>query len=74
MVKIHVLRMHSLLRKQQSGTARHEFMTAKMERLEGLRVELVELVGEEEAITIIADTIWTPQDQRGAQSQKELHP
>jgi len=47
-----------------AGTARHEFITAKMERLAGLHTELIELVGEEEAISIIANTIWTPQEQQ----------
>ena len=47
-----------------TGIARHDFLTARMEHLGGLHAELVSLVGEDEAITIVANTIWTPQDQQ----------
>ena len=47
-----------------TGIARHDFITARMERLEGLHAELIKLVGQDEATAILANSIWTPQDQR----------
>jgi hypothetical protein len=46
-----------------SGTARHAFIAARYERLDFLQEQLAELIGTDEAITIIAHTIWTPTDQ-----------
>jgi hypothetical protein len=47
-----------------TGTARHDFITARMENLGDLHAELVKLVGQDEATAIIANTVWTPQDQQ----------
>ncbi len=46
-----------------SGGARHEFITAKAENIGKCHEELIELVGPEQAISIIAHTIWSPEDQ-----------
>jgi hypothetical protein len=46
-----------------SGTARHDFITSKTENIGKCHKKLVELVGPEEAISIIAHTIWSPDDQ-----------
>lgn len=46
-----------------SGIARHDFITARMEKMEGLHAELVKLVGQDEATAIIANSVWAPQDQ-----------
>ena len=46
-----------------SGSARHDFMTAKAENIGKYHEQLTQLVGPEEAITMIAHTIWTPADQ-----------
>ena len=46
-----------------SGTARHDFISAKTQNIEKCHEQLVELVGPEKAITIIANTIWKPLDQ-----------
>ncbi len=43
-----------------SGTAKHEFITTKMERLGDLHENLVTLVGPDRAISILAETIWPP--------------
>ncbi len=45
-----------------SGTARHEFITAKMERIAVAHEKLIELVGPEEAVSLVAHTIWSDQD------------
>jgi hypothetical protein len=47
-----------------TGIARHDFLAKRMDTLGGLHEELIDLVGEEEAIAIIANSIWTP-DQQG---------
>jgi hypothetical protein len=47
-----------------SGGARHDFIAAKTENIGKCHEELVELVGSEQAISIIAQTIWSPADQR----------
>ena len=55
-----------------SGTARHEFISRKMENVAGLHQELIALVGEHEATAIVATTIWSPADQtamKGAQGR-----
>lgn len=46
-----------------SGTARHDFISAKTQNIEKCHERLVELVGPEQAIVIIANTIWKPSDQ-----------
>jgi hypothetical protein len=46
-----------------SGTARHDFISAKTTNIGKCHEQLVELLGPEQAISIIANTIWTPTDQ-----------
>ena len=46
-----------------AGTARHDFIEAKEEQLRQRHTHLIDLVGPDEAITIIANAIWTSQDQ-----------
>ena len=46
-----------------SGNARHDFITAKAENIGKYHEQLTTLVGPEEAIAMIANTIWTPVDQ-----------
>ena len=46
-----------------SGTARHDFITARTEHLATLHERLAEIVGPDEAIAIVANTIWSPVDQ-----------
>jgi hypothetical protein len=46
-----------------SGTARHDFITARTEHIGALHEKLAEIVGPDEAIAIIANTIWSPEDQ-----------
>lgn len=46
-----------------SGTARHDFITRKMENVAGLHQELIALVGEHEATAIVAHTVWSSTDQ-----------
>ena len=46
-----------------SGTARHDFIHQKTENIGKHHEQLAELVGLEQAIAMIADTIWTPADQ-----------
>ena len=46
-----------------SGTARHDFIQAKTENIGKQHEKLVKLLGREQAISIIANTIWTPTDQ-----------
>jgi hypothetical protein len=50
-----------------SGTARHDFINQKTENIGKHHERLVELVGSEQAITLIATTIWAPPDQGVAQ-------
>ena len=45
-----------------SGTTRHAFITARTEHLARLHERLTDLVGPDQAIYILAQTIWTPQD------------
>ncbi len=49
-----------------SGGARHDFIAARTEAIGRYHEELVELVGSDQAISIIASTIWTPADQGNA--------
>jgi hypothetical protein len=46
-----------------SGGTRHDFITAKTENISKCHEELIDLVGPEQAISIIANTIWSPADQ-----------
>ena len=46
-----------------SGTARHDFIQAKTENIGKQHEKLVKLLGPEEAIALIANTIWTPTEQ-----------
>jgi hypothetical protein len=46
-----------------SGTARHDFITAKTDNIGKCHEQLVDLVGPEQAISIIADTIWSSTEQ-----------
>jgi hypothetical protein len=46
-----------------SGTARHDFISARTESIGKHHEQLVELVGPEQAISMIASTIWTSIDQ-----------
>jgi hypothetical protein len=45
-----------------SGNARHDFIQSKTETIGQYHEQLVKLVGPEEAIALIADTIWSPAD------------
>jgi len=45
-----------------SGTARHDFIQKKTENIGRHHDHLAELVGPEQAIALIANTIWTPVD------------
>ena len=44
---------HAALYSMAAGTARHDFITARMEHLETARVELVEQIGEQSAMPLI---------------------
>ena len=44
------------------GTARHQFINTKMERVHQTHEQLEALVGPDEARTLIAHTIWTRED------------
>ncbi len=46
-----------------SGTARHDFISKKTENIGKHHDHLTELVGPEQAITLIANTIWTSVEQ-----------
>ena len=46
-----------------SGTARHDFIQSKTENIGKQHEKLVELLGPEQAISIIANTIWSSTDQ-----------
>jgi cytochrome c551/c552 len=51
-------------------TARHDFITAKMQNIAACHQELVKLVGEQEATKVIADTIWEPADRDAIEKKK----
>jgi len=44
------------------GTARHQFIDAKMQQIHQTHEQLQALVGPEEARTLIAHAVWTPDD------------
>ncbi len=46
-----------------SGAARHNFISARTENIGKCHEELTALVGQEQAISIIANVIWSPADQ-----------
>jgi hypothetical protein len=46
-----------------SGTARHDFIQKRAENIGQCHEQLTELIGPEQAITLIANTIWTPTEQ-----------
>jgi hypothetical protein len=46
-----------------SGMARHDFIIARTENISVLHEELIGLVGPDQAITIVANTLWSPADQ-----------
>ncbi len=46
-----------------SGGARHDFISAKTETIGRCHEELIELVGPDQALSIIANVIWSPADQ-----------
>jgi len=48
--------------------APHEFITKQMENLGAIHEKLVELVGADEAIKIVASSIWTPEDRGNTSS------
>ena len=57
-----------------SGTARHDFINTKLARVDEAQEQLSRLVGKQEAITTIATTIWSSQEQEmnvHAYQQKE---
>jgi hypothetical protein len=47
-----------------SGGARHDFISARTESIGKCHEEIVELLGPEQAIAMIAQTIWSPADQK----------
>ncbi|MBA2391456.1 MAG: hypothetical protein H0V70_01770 [Ktedonobacteraceae bacterium] len=49
-----------------SGVARHDFISQKTENIGKHHEQLAELVGPEQAIALIANTIWAPTDQEPA--------
>jgi hypothetical protein len=46
-----------------SGTARHDFIQKRAENIGQCHEQLTALIGPEQAITLIANTIWTPTEQ-----------
>jgi hypothetical protein len=46
-----------------SGSARHDFISQKSENIAKQHEHLSQIVGPENAITLIANTIWTPTEQ-----------
>jgi hypothetical protein len=49
-----------------SGSARHDFITQRTENIGKCHEELVKIVGPEQAIAIVANTIWSASDQGSA--------
>jgi len=46
-----------------SGTARHDFIQQRAENIGQYHEHLSDLIGPEQAIALIANTIWTPTEQ-----------
>ncbi len=44
------------------GTARHQFIDAKLQRVHQTHEQLEALVGPDEARTLLAHAVWTPED------------
>ncbi len=45
-----------------AGNARHDFITARMDNLGAIHEQLIALVGQSEAATILVKTVWSPTD------------
>ncbi len=45
-----------------SGTARHDFITARDHRIHVMHQKLIELVGPDQAIKMVAETLWSSAD------------
>ncbi len=45
-----------------SGTVRHDFIAARDQRIHTFHQQLIELVGPDQAIKIVAETLWSPAD------------
>ncbi|GAC1506005.1 MAG: hypothetical protein NVS2B12_20140 [Ktedonobacteraceae bacterium] len=54
-----------------SGSARHDFIVARTETISKCHGELTDLVGPDQAISILANTIWSPADQ-GREERHEV--
>lgn len=50
------------------GTSMHEFITARMERIENTRQELVDIVGPDEATRLVVDQMNKSDEAKGEQS------
>jgi hypothetical protein len=50
------------------GTSMHEFITARMERIEGARQDLVNIVGPDEATRLVVDQMNKSDEAKGEQS------
>ncbi len=46
-----------------SGTSSHEFITARTENIGRCHEQLKELVGPDKAIALLAETVWSSEDQ-----------
>ena len=47
-----------------AGTARHAFIAARDEHIHAIHYKLIDLVGPEEAIKNVAETIWSLADRK----------
>ncbi len=45
-----------------SGTARHDFIAARDHRIHVMHQKLIELVGPDQAIKMVAETLWSAAD------------
>ena len=50
-------------------TARHEFITARMQNIAACHQALVKLVGQQEATKAVAEIIWEPADRQTIEQQ-----
>lgn len=46
------------------GTAQHSFITARLENVHRAHEQLAALIGPEEAVALLAQTIWKPEDRK----------
>ena len=53
-----------------SGTTRHAYIQARTENIGKCHEKLVKLVGADQAISIIANTIWSSSNQSAKQPEK----